>query len=78
MDRKTITGKHCVFPFDYLGESFDDCTMVSGSWACKVPAGDFEPCAVVRDPETMYGANPNATVLSRVTKTDELCFFPFW
>lgn len=73
-NRTTVHGQNCVFPFEYQGESYDDCIFLeSGSLVCRVATGEILPCAIEQK------SPPNAsTVVNRVTITNRECFFPLW
>eukprot|EP00210_Caulerpa_lentillifera_P004512 g4305.t1 len=73
-NRTSINGKSCVFPFEYNGESYNDCTFLeSGSFICRVATGEILPCAVE---QRVLAGGP--MINSRLTVHNNECFFPLW
>merc|ERR1712054_135239 len=67
--RTTVSGKQCVFPTTYRGETLTDCTDIGGVSKCKTSVGLWEECAAASS--TSVSASTG-----RVTVSGKQCVFP--
>eukprot|EP01025_Chloroclados_australasicus_P042202 TRINITY_DN4491_c0_g1_i5.p1 TRINITY_DN4491_c0_g1~~TRINITY_DN4491_c0_g1_i5.p1 ORF type:complete len:1843 (+),score=145.32 TRINITY_DN4491_c0_g1_i5:476-5530(+) len=92
VQRVTVDGEPCNFPFTYRQQRYYDCLVVAGIQQCQIN-GQFKECAPVEGgptlgslqapsltPATSPSSSPTPntpTTLSRVTVDGEPCVFPF-
>ena len=62
--RMTVSGRQCVFPTTYRGETLTDCTVIGGVSKCKTSIGIWEECTAV------------ASASARMTVNGNQCVFP--